>query len=82
MDEARNVLATFPAENATTISGDVSQAAIGGGFQLLVQVNALVGSQVICSDEHLILRAAPQPGEPEIRQPIGVPTATPPRRGG
>jgi hypothetical protein len=77
MDEGRNVLASFPVGNNTRADGDISQRAIGGSFQVIVQVSAVLNGRVICSDERTILREAPQLGEPPIQQP----TPTRPRRG-
>ena len=58
-DEGGNALASFSAGSATNVSGDVSQGAIGGVFQLIVRVTALVDGQSVCSDQHYLLRAAP-----------------------
>jgi protocatechuate 3,4-dioxygenase beta subunit len=81
LDEARNILATFSTANTTSLEGDISQQRIGGSFQLIIQVIALRNGQVICTDERLILRAAPDSGAPpDIRQPPVIPTPTP-RRG-
>ncbi|MFN8451000.1 MAG: SdrD B-like domain-containing protein [Anaerolineae bacterium] len=79
MNEGRGVLAVFTAQNATSLSVDVSQGAIGGGFQVIVQINAILNGQVACSDEHTILRAAPDISAPSIRVP--QPTPTRPRGG-
>ncbi len=57
MDENHTTLAVFPAANQTSVSGDVSQAAIGGGFQFWVRVTSYSGGH-ICTDEHLIMRSA------------------------
>lgn len=82
MDEARTVLATFSTDGATSVSGDVSQAAIGGDFQLIVQVKAVSGRRILCTDEHVILRAASNSGAPPL---VGIPvlpvapTSTPSR---
>jgi hypothetical protein len=82
MDEGRNVLTSFEAGSGTSISGDVSQGAIGGLFQLVVQVSALSNGRVVCTDERLILREAggapapPIPGVPT--NPPTVPTSLPP----
>ena len=81
MDEARNVLATFDAGNSNTVSGDVSQHAIGGAFQMIVQAVAIVNGQVLCTDEHLILREAGGVSVPPLDIRVPPPTATPPRRG-
>jgi hypothetical protein len=56
MDEARRLLATYFAEGATTVSGDVSTPVIGGEARLLVQVAAIQNGQTLCTDEHLIQR--------------------------
>lgn len=80
MNEGRGVLAVFTAQNATSLSVDVSPGAIGGGFQVIVQINAILNGQVVCSDEHAILRAAPDISAPSIRVP--QPTPTRPIRGG
>jgi hypothetical protein len=80
MDEAYSVLAVFQAGESTSISGDVSQAAIGGSFQVIVRATAFYNGQALCSDERLILRAAPDPGivvPPRVVIPL--PTATRPR---
>ncbi len=65
LDEARNPLALVPAGSSTNVAIDVSQGTIGGGFTLIVQANALQNGQIVCTDEHAILRAAliapPQP---------------------
>ena len=58
-DEAHNLLATFAAGGATSVTGDVSMGSIGGGFQLFVQVNAIMSGSIVCTDEHLLLRSAP-----------------------
>ncbi|MFN8527526.1 MAG: hypothetical protein U0670_02830 [Anaerolineae bacterium] len=59
-------LAIFGAGQNTSVSGDVSSTAIGGSFQFTVRVQALGGGgQVLCTDDHLLLRASlgapPQP---------------------
>jgi hypothetical protein len=77
MDEARRLLGIyFVPQGATSVSGDVSTAVIGGSFQLLVQVAALDATgQTICTDEHLILRAtldgAPPPNAIATPTPVG-----------
>jgi hypothetical protein len=75
MDETRRLLAIYFAQGGTTVDGDVSTAVIGGGFQLVVQVAAMQNGQTICTDEHVILRAAPEGGAP----PPDAPTPTPGR---
>jgi hypothetical protein len=73
MDENRRLLGIFFAQNATSLTADVSAVAIGGSFQLVVQVVALDGAgQTVCTDEHVILRAAPDGSAP----PEAVPTPT------
>jgi len=83
-DEGGNALVTFSAGSATNISGDVSQAAIGGAFQLIVRVTAFVDGQSVCSDQRYLLRAAPEGGSrddssDDDNEPR--PTATPTQRG-
>lgn len=68
MDENHTLLATFPAGTSTTISGDVSVPAIGGGLQLWVEVRAFLVSQT-CTDEHLIWRVAPDNSAPPVNPP-------------
>jgi hypothetical protein len=80
MDEARRPLATFNGVEGTSLNGDVSRAVIGGEFRLLVQIAALQDGRVLCSDEHFILRAAPDPGSPQDTQPGQRATPTPTRR--
>lgn len=80
MDEGRNVLATFAAGNNTRADGDISQRVIGGSYQVIVQVTALVNGRAICNDERMILREAPQLGEPPIQRVTPTPTR-PPTRG-
>src|SRR5690606_19944311 len=77
MNESRGVLAVFTVNDATNVSGDVSHGAIGGGFQLIIQLNALVNGQVTCTDEHVVLRAAPSVPGPGVNQPGTQPTSTP-----
>jgi hypothetical protein len=88
MDEGRNVLTSVDAGNVTNVSLDVSQGAIGGQFQIIVQLVALLNGRVVCSDERFILREAgsappppltgttPQPTIPGV--PTPVPTNPPP----
>lgn len=87
LDEARRVLAFFTVENATSVEGDVSQRAIGGSFQLVVQISALRDGRVLCTDERVVLRAAPDPGAPSVQEqpnqpPPPTPRPTRPPRGG
>ncbi|MFN8529290.1 MAG: hypothetical protein U0670_11815 [Anaerolineae bacterium] len=69
-----NLLTLVTALNAYTTSADVSQGAIGGGYQLRVSIQALNGTQAICTDAHVLNRAAPNNGG----SGGGLPTLPPP----
>ncbi|MDX2161756.1 MAG: SdrD B-like domain-containing protein [bacterium] len=69
------VLATFDGGTGTTTQGDVSQAAIGGGFTLTVRVVAFLNGAAVCTSEATMLRAAPDNSAPPAQ-----PGATPTRR--
>lgn len=76
MDMSHTVLVTLNAGHNYTVSGDVSQNAIGGDFAVWVRADALAGNQVVCSDEHYLIRAAPDnsqpPPLPTRRNPFGT----------
>jgi len=72
MDENHTTLAVLPAANQTSVSGDVSMGVIGGQYQFWVRVSSYSHGHT-CTDEHLIMRAAPDNTQP---------TPTPRRRGG
>lgn len=53
-------LAVFATDGGqTSLTADVSSGAIGGGFQLGVQLEAMAAFNAVCNDSRVILRAAP-----------------------
>jgi len=72
MDQDHTPLVTFPAGTNWNVSGDVSRAAIGGGYQFWVQIHAFANG-LSCADEHLIMRAAFDFSQP----PPSTPTHSP-----
>jgi hypothetical protein len=78
-DEASGTpLVTFGGGYDTnTTQGNVAQSAIGGGFSLRVRLEALNSNgQVVCSDEHVLLRAATETNNPPPVQNNPTPTPT------
>ncbi|GEM_PF-4260430 len=78
MDEARNVLLTWGDYNGNGAQLDVAQGSIGGGFELIVQVQVILNGQVLCADEARQFREASAPNQPRrgiIIIPTPVPTA-------
>ncbi|MDX2162334.1 MAG: hypothetical protein SF162_13490 [bacterium] len=79
MDENRSVLWSGSFGQANQASLDVSQGAIGGGYALIVRVEARNANNTpLCADEHLIVRAAPNntASQNSAPPPAVVPTAT------
>jgi hypothetical protein len=67
-------LGVFSADGGqTSMTVDVSSGAIGGGFQLGIQLDAMVGFGAACNDSRVILRAAPAGGgsaPPPVSGPV------------
>lgn len=62
----------------TNYTNNLSSGFIGEGSAFLIRIEALVGPGVICSDEHLLTRAAQIiPSNPIVVTPLPPPTATP-----
>ncbi len=81
LDEQGNVLRSFNLLYSTTsYETDMSQAAIGGAFQITVQIQAIRGSDVVCTTSRTYLREATDPGVPPAEPtPVIEPTPEPPR---
>ncbi|MFN8378168.1 MAG: hypothetical protein U0452_05805 [Anaerolineae bacterium] len=64
-----NSLGVFTTDGGqTSMTVDVSSAALGGGFSLGVNLEAMVGFAAACADSHVILRAAPS-GDSNVSTP-------------
>jgi cell division septation protein DedD len=74
--EGGAVLAVFNGGSGTSVSGDVSQGAIGGAFAFTVRVVGFLNGNAVCTSEANVFREAPQGGAPP---PPIVPTVTPTR---
>lgn len=81
LDEQGNVLQSFNLLYSTdTFQTDMSQAAIGGAFQITVQIQAIRGSNAVCTTSRTYLREATDQGvPPAVPTPIVEPTPEPPR---